>query len=149
MQSNFPLAGVLSERWTLRTSDQWNRCKLPWDTGRRLTQSKWLASYSIGEHSFLVEGCANKQGWMANDWINGWWWNLKTYPLWCISFVREVQDLLYSFVSSNSTDDAISTILVSSNVTDEDVNRLREQLTPFFPANYRWDNCSGNIADTN
>ena len=71
------------------------------------------------------------------------------YPLWHVLFVREVQDLLYSFVSSNSTDDAISTILVSSNVTDEDVNRLREQLTPFFPANYRWDNCNGNIVDTN
>ena len=71
----------------------------------------------------------------------------KQYPLWRISFVREIQDLLYSFVSSNSTDDAISTILVSSNVTDEDVNSLREQLTPFFPANYRWYNCDGNIVE--
>ena len=80
-------------------------------------------------------------GWKGDD--DSW----TQYPLWCISFVREVQDLLYSFVSSNSTDDAISIILVSNNVTDEDVNSLREQLTPFFPANYRWDICNGKYVN--
>ena len=48
-----------------------------------------------------------------------------------------MQDLLYSFVSSNSTDNVLSTILAGSNVTNEDVTRLRKQIAPLFPANYR------------
>ena len=52
-------------------------------------------------------------------------------------FHRELQDLLYSFVTSNSSDSVLSAILADSNVTSEDVTRLRQQLTPLFPANYR------------
>ena len=52
-------------------------------------------------------------------------------------FHRELQDLLYSFVTSNSSDNILSTILAGSNVTNEDVTRLRQQLTPLFPDNYR------------
>ena len=54
-----------------------------------------------------------------------------------VIFHRELHDLLYSFVSSNSSDNILSTILAGSNVTSEDVTRLRQQLTPLFPANYR------------
>ena len=55
----------------------------------------------------------------------------------CHFLHRELQDLLYSFVTSNSSDGILSTILADSNVTSEDVTRLRQQLSPLFPANYR------------
>ena len=80
-----------------------------------------------------------------DDWIDEWTYKITIPALQSITsvcpvshlFHRELQDLLYSFVTSNSSDSILSTILADSNVTSKDVTRLRQQLTPLFPANYR------------